>query len=123
MQNVHIDKTPVNVELLDSELKLALGALVFGVSTGSGKVVVHMDDSATQANIDQVTQIVNAHDHTGTTTDQDTATAQQSRIDAARVLYVGNPLDLPQASIADIGERVVWLQDEIEQLRGLTGDS
>ncbi len=120
MQNIIVDKTPVNVELLDYELRAALETgLMVGISTGKGKVTLHMDDNATQANIDAATAIVVSHDHAVTTSRQDAQAAQDSRIAFARIIYVGNLLDVPQANLTAALERINWLQDEVERLSGL----
>lgn len=118
MQNISVDRTQVNVELLDAELKNALGVLVKGISTGRGQVIVHIDDDATDADIDHVEQIVIDHDETGLTADQQKQQQRATDIAAGRQIY-DVPLDEKSITLEGLALRIKWLEEELRDLRGL----
>ena len=118
MQNISIDKTRVNVELLDAELKAALPDLVHGISSGRGKVVVHMDNDATNADITNAEQIVINHEESGLTAEQQKQQQREIDLAAGRIAY-DEPLDPATITLETLATRIAWLEQEIRDLRGL----
>lgn len=114
MQNVNIDRVKVNPAGLDAELRAALGAVVKGISVSGGQVIVHLDDGATQAQIDQARGVVDAHDESRLTP------AQQAQLDleAEREGYA-LPLDPLVISLEDLARRMAWLEKEVRAARGI----
>lgn len=77
MRSIFINKTQINSDWLDEELRTALGNLIIGISHGGAIVEIHLDDASTSADDIIATDIVNNHDHTVVTAEQ------QRRIDTA----------------------------------------
>jgi len=119
MQSISIDRTSVNIELLDSELKSELPNLVVGTSTGPNKVVVHLDDNASKEDIALATQIVKDHDETLLTDAQYDKQELDAVIQADRDLYSDVIIDAKAVTLEQLAERVKWLENEIRDLRGL----
>jgi hypothetical protein len=118
MQDISIDREQVNVELLDSELKAALPGLVHGISSGRGKVVVHLDNDATNVQIANATQIVFGHDENRLTADQQKKLQREIDIAAGRIAH-DEPFDTKTITLEELATRIAWLEQEIRDLRGL----
>jgi hypothetical protein len=121
MANIGINRASVNAANLDEELRSALGAAVFGISADGREVIVHLADSATQAQIAQARRIVEQHDASKLTP------AQQERADRATKLEQmrrdkGAALDgerVPNSAegFRQLARKLAWLEQEIEALR------
>jgi hypothetical protein len=107
--------------LLDEELRAALAGLTSGISANGSEVIVHLDDSATPAQIAQARRIVEQHDASKR------SPAQQERADRAAKLEQlrrdkGAALDgerLPNTAegFRQLARKLAWLEQEIEALR------
>lgn len=62
MVELTYEKSPVNTAKLHEELAAALGEQFGGISTGKGKVRVHIQEDMPQAKQDLIASIVAAHD-------------------------------------------------------------
>ena len=77
MRNIQIpDAGTINLETLDEELRAALGDVCAGASTqnknGRLLLTIHLQDTATDADIRRARQLVNAHDPDKLSTAQET---------------------------------------------------
>jgi hypothetical protein len=123
MQEITINRTSINVQALDDALRTALGATTIGVSTRPGQVTVHLLDTATPQQLDQVRAILQAHDPAQLTA------VQQRRLDRAALidqLRGQNPIPLNPAdfnaetdAIRRLARKIAWLEQEIKELRDL----
>ena len=122
MQDITIARNNVNVEALDAELQAALGNLSRGVSTGPYGVMVHLDDRATEAQIAQVQAIVEDHDPSVLTPEQQARQQRQARLETLRQTR-GEALDPADyggqdAPIQTLAQKLAWLEQEVIDLRG-----
>lgn len=114
MENIIVERARVNPDVLDAELRSALGDLCFGVSSGRGQVTVHLDDAATQAQINQAQKIVADHDETQNTPAQQARQALEMERESFAV-----PLNPQKITLKNLAARVAWLEKELRQARGL----
>jgi hypothetical protein len=122
MQSISIDRTAVNVEALDADLRAALGVLTSGISVGRGQVIVHLLDTATPAQINQARAVVQAHDPARLTPEQQTRAARRARLEQSRQDYGAAELDLTaftgqSALVRLLAQKIAWLEQEINTLR------
>ena len=122
MQDIRIARNNVNIEALAAELQAALGNLSRGMSTGPYGVVVHLDDRATAQQIAQAQTIVENHDPTVLTPEQQARQQRQQRLDDLRDAR-GGDLDLADyngqdAAIQTLAQKLAWLEQEVIDLRG-----
>lgn len=121
MENIVIERQGINVEALDETLRSTLGEQFRGLSASRGQVVLHMEDGIDQAGISQAMDLVNTHDPTVLTAKQQ----MEADMESQRVQYAAElDVDAPENQSADpvvntILERLVWLEREIRDLRGL----
>lgn len=123
MQNLEIVQASVNSAVLESELRTGLGDKFVGFSTGRGMVVVHLTDSVTEDDLALTQSIVTDHDATELTPRQIRQQTRQQAIQTARSQFT-QPLDATDysgesADIQALVNRVIWLEQEIRDLRGL----
>lgn len=117
MKNLVFEFSGVNSELLDEELNAVLYPMIVGHSFSNGSLTVHVDDAASELDLEKIADIVLAHDEKDMTVRQEAESLRDARLTAGRVNYVGSEL----ADVADLNEiilRLRWLQDEIENLLG-----
>ena len=119
MQHIPVIKASVNIELLDSELKAVLPNLVEGISAGYNKVVVHLNDIASEKDIALATQIVKDHDEMLLTDEQYDKQALDAVIQTDRDLYGDDIIDAKTVTLEQLAKRVAWLENEIRDLRWL----
>ena len=122
MADIILDRSPINPEALDAELRAALGGKVSGISARRGQVVVHLTDEAIRADEDQARSIVLNHDPAALTPQQAAEQARRTLLAQARQLNA-LPLDVAaysgeSALIQALAERIAWLELEIVQLGG-----
>jgi hypothetical protein len=122
MKDVTIERSTVNIEALDAELRAALGAATTGFTAGGGKIVVHLLDSATPQQENLARQIVLAHDPARLTPQQQQEAERKTKLDQARRDYGAAELDLaPYAGqgpiIQKLAQKILWLEREIADLR------
>lgn len=122
MKDITIERSTVNIDGLDAELRAALGAITTGFSLGGGKVTVHLLDAATPQQEAQARQIVLAHDSARLTPEQQAEALRKTRLDQARRDYGATEIDLaPYATqgpmIQQLAQKIAWLEREIADLR------
>lgn len=116
----------LNMEALDAALRTALGTKVSGFSVGGGQVIVHMDDSATPAQIQQAQQIVADHNASGLTPTQQAEQERQQALEQMRQtagnleLQTSDYNGQPQA-IQNLAQKVMWLEQELRELQRRLG--
>lgn len=121
MQNITIERSNINVEALDELLRATLGADYLGLSTRSGEITLHLVDSTTAADVEAATQLVQLHDESLLTTEQQEQIARGAEIDSARLVFT-EALDLAQFDLSDpsvqqLAARLRWIEQEIRALR------
>ncbi len=113
----------VNVEALDETLRTALGEGFAGLTTGSGRVVLHVAENTPPEVIGQARGMVSRHDPTQFSTRQQAEQQRRARLQRAREQYRGSDLDPAvfdqlAPEIALLARKVAWLEQEIADLRG-----
>lgn len=113
----------VNVEALDEALRTALGEAFAGLTTGGGRVVLHVAENTPPEAISQARSMVNRHDPAQLSTRQRAEQQRKARLQQAREQYRGSDLDpvifdqlTPE--IALLARKIAWLEQEIADLRG-----
>jgi hypothetical protein len=114
MQNIQVEKAAVNTSALDAELRNNLGNIVKGISSSRGQVIVHLDDNATAEQVSQAQQIVLDHDESQLTSEQLARQLLEVDRESYRVAF-----DPASISLQQLAERIVWLEKEIRDLRGM----
>jgi hypothetical protein len=118
MNDIVVQKASINIEALDADLRAALGAAVSGISYGGGQVTVHMDDNATPTQVQQAQQIVGSHANRLTAAQQAAVTRQEA---LAQLRQTADGITLATADFAgkqrDLAQKVMWLEQEVRELR------
>ncbi len=122
MKDITIERSIVNIDALDADLRAALGDITTGFSAGGGRVVVHLLDSATPQQETLARQIVLAHDPTRLTQQQQQEAERRSKLDQARQDYGAAEIDLTmydtqEPIIQQLAQKIAWLEREIADLR------
>ena len=122
MNDIYISKTEVNPATLDTALRVALPDLIAGISAAQGEVIVHFTRQPTDSEITLAHQIVENHDPTELTAEQQ---AKVERLNLLNQLRndVGAPVDLSDfmaetASLQLLAQKVALLELELQELRG-----
>jgi hypothetical protein len=125
MNDIVVQKASINPEALDADLRTAFGAAVSGISYSGGKVVVHMDDTATPTQVQQAQQIVGSHDASRLTAAQQAAVNRQQALAQLRETADAVTLRTTDFSGAQQGlaQKVMWLEQEVRELRQRLGGS
>ena len=110
LQNVVVEKSPVNTSLLDEQLRAALGSNCVGISVSLGDVTVHLDDPLTQQ-VDEAREIVRVHDSRELSTQQ---IEDQLLVDEREQNVV--VLDVQTVTLIELARRVAWLTEEVHRL-------
>lgn len=123
MKSISLFRESLNVEKLDGDLRAVLGSNYVGLSTRFKEVIVFMADGTPSADVVQAQQLMVDHDPSQLTTEQVAELAEQQALADARKANV-DVLDLSQFSgesavIAALASKVLWLEREIRDLRGL----
>ena len=122
MIDVKIERTDVNLELLDAQLRTVGGESFHGLSADRVGVTLHLSD-ATPANLQKALErIVRQHDATQMTPQQEARAARQTQIEQGRTHA---PLDKTRytdspALIQALAEKIAWLEQEMRDLRGVS---
>jgi len=122
MNNIIIERSTINAEALDSDLRAALGAAITGVSIANGKLVIHLNDSATPQQEIQARQIVQNHNPAQLAPAQQAEAQRRQRLDQARQESALQALDVQDYSKMDpairrLAQKIAWLEQEIADLR------
>jgi hypothetical protein len=122
MQEITIQRSTINPEALDAELRTALGTTTSGFSTRRGAVIVHLMDDATPEQISQAQSIVEAHDPAQLTSDQQARAADQTRLAQLRSADgdVLDPADFSSetALLQQLAHKVALLEAELRDRCG-----
>jgi hypothetical protein len=126
MKEIVIQRSAVNIEALDADLRAALGAATTGLSFHAGQVTVYLSENATDTQVAQARALVQAHDPTKPTPAQQAAINRRARLAQLRGDYSAD-LDLTTFAgqgvlIRLLAGKIAWLEQEIAALRaGDTG--
>jgi hypothetical protein len=123
MKTITVNRGSTNVTALDETLRTALGADYLGLSLHAGEVQVHLVDSTPSELVKQAEQLVINHDASLLTVEQQAELDEQQALNQLRGANP-NALDMSaySGSSADVqllAAKVVWLELEIRELRGL----
>ncbi len=122
MQEVYVERTAVNYEALDAALKKTLGGLVLGISTGPGWVRLYLDDNATQTQQKNGRTLIETHDPTVLSPEQQAEATFKAHLAKLRQDYGNTPLEItPYATESGptqaLAQKVAWLEAEIQAIR------
>ncbi len=122
MKDIAIERSTVNIDALDAELRAALGAATTGFTIGGGRVTVHLLDSAIPAQETLARQIVAAHDSARLTQQQQLEAERKGKLDQARRDYGAAEIDLAPYGvqpppIQQLAQKIAWLERELADLR------
>lgn len=125
MQNIEIEygKGIVNIEALDETLREALGAQVIGISTGHGRVILHLSAETLPEDVIRARELVADHDPTQLSTQQQAFQQRKQRLQQVRRDYKGSSdLDPGDFAASDslllaLARKVAWLEGELNALR------
>jgi hypothetical protein len=122
MIEVTVQRTSVNIEALDAQLRAALGHLTSGVSVSAGQVIVHLAETATPAHIETARAVAVAHDPAVLTPAQQTALQDRHKLEQARRDFGASELDLSTYQGKDplltlLAQKIAWLERELAALR------
>lgn len=111
----------INKVALSDTLQAALGDNFIGYSTRRGEVVIHLTDQTTNEQVAQVRQILQTHDPTQLTPDQQDNRARQERLQQVRrqnqaLLDLLQFEDQPRV-IKLLARKIYWLEQEVRLLR------
>lgn len=123
MKEISLLRESLNVEKLDGDLRAVLGSNYVGLSTRFKEVIVFMADGTPSADVLQAQQLLVEHDPSQLTVEQVAKLAEEQALTDAR-LANSDVLDLSQFSgeneaIAALAAKILWLEREIRDLRGL----
>lgn len=123
MQNIRIDRSDVNAELLGQELRTALSENFFGMSFSDQYVVLHFNDEVTSEMVAQGRQIVIDHDATALTDAQQRAQERRTKLEQARAdreeTLSLDDFNLEGPLLRRLARKLRWLELEIRELRDL----
>lgn len=114
---IYIESRPLNVPLLHAELQFALSDKFVGIATSDG-IRIHMTDDTTNEDEAQVHVIVQNHDETELTNEQNYKRQQQETINQGRAFYAIR-IDSGDITLKELAERVAWLEEEVRQSQGI----
>lgn len=123
MKSRQFEKTQVNIEALDTELRQQFGDTFVGLSTDSQNIILHFEDDVTDNGIQAARSMLAAHDPTVLTSSQAKQASRQQAIDLARSQFTEDldvsSFDSQPNLIRLLAERIAWLEQEVRDLRGL----
>lgn len=113
--DISIERSTVNLESLDADLRAALGEAVSGISTHAGFVTVHFTGKSIPADTQTARQIIINHDPSKLTPAQQ---GQQEHAAKLASLRQQKGDDLDSAKFADpllneLARKIAWLEQEI----------
>ncbi len=119
MTDIQIQRSAVNIESLDADLRAALGDGVSGVSVAGGIVTVHLTDKADDKAVVTARQITLNHDPSKLTPAQQIAVQQAIKL---ATLRRANQSDLDTTPFTDpllaqLAQKIAWLEQEVIALR------
>jgi hypothetical protein len=123
MKTITVSRGSTNVTALDETLRTALGADYLGLSLHAGEVQVHLVDSTPSEQVKQAEQLVINHDPSLLTVEQQAELDEQQalaqlRLDNPTALDI-SAYDGSNADVQSLAAKIVWLELEVRELRGL----
>jgi hypothetical protein len=120
---ITVQRSPVNIEALDAEVRAAFGPLTTGVSADPAGITVYLLDSATSAQAAKARALIIAHDPNQLTPAQQIAMQQQAKLEQTRRDNAARDLDVSAYAaqpdlIQQLARKIAWLEQEIAALRG-----
>jgi hypothetical protein len=118
MHEIELKLGRVNSELLDQQLRQALGAVYAGLSTRRQVVLLYLTVAATPAEMEQAERIARQHDPAQLSPRQQ----QEQLLEGQRAAQITlNQQDFTHQSPAlqALVAKIAWLEAEIRALRGL----
>lgn len=106
-----------NGELLHSEIEVGLPGMISGVSRNGNKTIVNVIKELNVLDRNALDMIVFAHDPTKLTYGQQKSADRQDDKEAGRAFF-DVAVDPQAVTLADLAERVAWLEQEIRDLIG-----
>ena len=122
MKEITIERSAVNIEALDADLRAALGSATSGFSIGGGKVVVYLLDTANKQEEEQARLLVLTHDPARLTPQQQARLLREAKLDQARREWGSAELDLTVYTgqgpvIQQLAQKIIFLEREIAAIR------
>lgn len=123
MPNVEFKRNNVNPEALDEAIRDEFGAQVSGISSGPYGVKVHFVDEPSAEQINRVREMVQNHDPSVQTPEQQAAERRRHTLEQLRSENADD-LDISafkgeKALIQRLAQRIAWLEQEIHEMRGV----
>ncbi|MDQ7025275.1 MAG: hypothetical protein Q9P01_05050 [Anaerolineae bacterium] len=123
MKTITIPRQDTNITALDESLEAQLGTDYLGLSVHHGEVRVHLADETPSDTVRQAEEIVQNHDSSRLTVEQQAEIMQRQNLLQARS---ENPqvldtvaYDSSDALMQQLAYKVRWLEQEIRDLRDL----
>lgn len=121
MIEMKIERTDINVELLDSQLRAAGGADFYGLSLQRGGVILYVSDAISAEAQRTLGSIARQHDATQVTPQQQAQAERKVVLEQGRTRapidekqYEGSP-----ALMQALAAKIAWLEQEVRDLRGV----
>lgn len=113
----------INIEKLDEDLRSNLGEYFLGMSTRRGEVIVFMADDTPSADVLSAGRLVENHDSSLLTLEQQEEISSKQAIDDARIsnsqVLILSDYDASDALIRTLAQKIEWIELEVRDLRNL----
>lgn len=123
MKTITIARQDTNITALDESLETLLVDYYLGLSVHHGEVRVHLVNETPSESVQQAEQIVQNHDPSLLTVEQQTEITQRQNLLQARVenpqLLDTIAYDSSDALTQQLAHKINWLEQEIRDLRDL----
>lgn len=123
---LRIARDTINIELLDSELRSAMGEAYVGLSFAPNNVTAYLRDDISEALVTEARQIIQQHDAAELTYQQRATAELYAKL---ALLRTQNSIPLDEGEFAEeaplirlLAQKVGWLELEIAALRGTVGE-
>lgn len=121
MREINVQIETINIQALDAALRTELSEVFVGLSTGPNGVIVYLTDDTTDEQEAQARDIVESHDPTQLTPEQQAALDRQQQLEQAREAnsepFAVSDFDAEPSLIQELAQRIAWLELEIADLR------
>lgn len=123
MKTITIERQLVNITALDEALENTLADKYLGLSVHNGMVRVHLQDDTSDALVLEAETVVQLHDPTQLTANQQAEIARRQALMQARADNSGNldvgAYDLTDPLVQQLARKLRWIEQEIRDLRDL----
>ena len=121
MTTLTMQRTAINMEVLDEDIRQSVGAAGLGIACDGQEVKVYLAADATPAQISAVQRVLSAHDPLNLTSVQQEAADRAARLETLRAQNI-NPFDISTyeavaPEIRRLAEKIAWLELEIGERR------